>query len=102
MTTTNGASVIAMPHRMRCAVYTRKSSEEGLDMEFNSLGAQRGVRSLYRQPKGRGLGDGTRPVRWRFSGGTLEWPGLQRLLTDIKAELMTLSLSTRSTVSAVH
>ena len=37
MTTANGGSVIAMPRRMRCAVYTRKSSEEGLDMEFNSL-----------------------------------------------------------------
>src|SRR3979490_3006778 len=41
MTSTNGGSVIAMPRRMRCAVYTRKSSEEGLDMEFNSLDAQR-------------------------------------------------------------
>jgi site-specific DNA recombinase len=37
MTSTKGGSVIAMPRRMRCAVYTRKSSEEGLDMEFNSL-----------------------------------------------------------------
>ena len=31
----------ATPRRLRCAVYTRKSSEEGLDMEFNSLDAQR-------------------------------------------------------------
>jgi hypothetical protein len=30
-----------MPRRLRCAIYTRKSSEEGLDMEFNSLDAQR-------------------------------------------------------------
>ena len=30
----------ATPRRLRCAVYTRKSSEEGLDMEFNSLDAQ--------------------------------------------------------------
>ena len=41
MTNTNGGSVIAMPRRQRCAVYTRKSSQEGLDMEFNSLDAQR-------------------------------------------------------------
>src|SRR5262249_5492390 len=41
MTSTNGGSVIVMPRRMRCAIYTRKSSEEGLDMEFNSLDAQR-------------------------------------------------------------
>ena len=36
------------PKRSRCAIYTRKSSEEGLDMEFNSLDA---LRSLYRQPE---------------------------------------------------
>ena len=36
-----------MPRRMRCAVYTRKSSEEGLDMEFNSLDAQREACEAY-------------------------------------------------------
>ena len=47
MTSTNGGSVIIMPRRMRCAVYTRKSSEEGLDMEFNSLDAQREACEAY-------------------------------------------------------
>jgi DNA invertase Pin-like site-specific DNA recombinase len=47
MTSTNSGSVIAMPRRMRCAVYTRKSSEEGLDMEFNSLDAQREACEAY-------------------------------------------------------
>jgi hypothetical protein len=47
MTSTNGGSVIAMPRRMRSAVYTRKSSEEGLDMEFNSLDAQREACEAY-------------------------------------------------------
>ena len=36
-----------MPRRLRCAIYTRKSSEEGLDMEFNSLDAQREACEAY-------------------------------------------------------
>ena len=40
-------SVIAIPKRQRCAIYTRKSSEEGLDMEFNSLDAQREACEAY-------------------------------------------------------
>jgi hypothetical protein len=38
----------SVTRKLRCAIYTRKSSEEGLDMEFNSLDAQRGLRGLYR------------------------------------------------------
>ncbi len=73
--------------RIACAIYTRKSSDEGLEKEFNSLDAQReaceafitsqkhagwvAVRDLY--------DDGG------LSGGTLERPALQRLLSDIKA-----------------
>ena len=41
------ASVVQMPKRSRCAIYTRKSSEEGLDMEFNSLDAQREACEAY-------------------------------------------------------
>lgn len=65
--------------RLRCAIYTRKSSEEGLNMEFNSLDAQREVcEDLYRQPAIRGLGCNPRMLRrWGFSGGTLERPGLK-------------------------
>jgi len=40
-------AVAIMPRRQRCAIYTRKSSEEGLDMEFNSLDAQREACEAY-------------------------------------------------------
>jgi DNA invertase Pin-like site-specific DNA recombinase len=72
--------------KLRCAVYTRKSSEEGLDMEFNSLDAQRESCEAYvasQKPEGWVLvpdsyDDGG------FSGGTLERPALRRLLADIE------------------
>jgi site-specific DNA recombinase len=71
----------------RCAVYTRKSSEEGLEQEFNSLDAQReaGVAFVKSQS-----GEGWRLVETQYddggiSGGTLERPALQRLLQDIDA-----------------
>ena len=68
--------------RLRCAVYTRKSSEEGLDMEFNSLDAQREACEAYITSQ---KAEGWVPVRDRyddggFSGGTLERPGLKNLL----------------------
>src|SRR4051794_23841292 len=90
MTSTNGGSVIGMPRRMRCAVYTRKSSEEGLDMEFNSLDAQREACEAYIASQ---RAEGWVTVRDQyddggFSGGTLERPGLQRLLADIAAGLI--------------
>jgi site-specific DNA recombinase len=73
--------------KLRCAVYTRKSTEEGLDMEFNSLDAQReACESYVASQKAEGwlllpdhYDDGG------FSGGTLERPALQRLLADIEA-----------------
>ena len=51
------------PRRLRCAIYTRKSSEEGLDMEFNSLDAQREACEAYvaSQTAG-GLGRHPRPL----------------------------------------
>ena len=90
MTSTNGGSVITMPRRMRCAVYTRKSSEEGLDMEFNSLDAQREACEAYIASQ---RADGWVTVRDQyddggFSGGTLERPALQHLLADIAAGLI--------------
>ena len=77
----NGAAVV------RCAVYTRKSSEEGLEQEFNSLDAQREACEAYiRSQKSAGwvalpemYDDGG------ISGGTMDRPALQRLLTDIGA-----------------
>jgi DNA invertase Pin-like site-specific DNA recombinase len=71
----------------RCAIYTRKSTEEGLDQEFNSLDAQReacGAYVLSQRHEGWSLlpdyyDDGG------YSGGNMERPGLKRLLADVKA-----------------
>jgi site-specific DNA recombinase len=71
----------------RCAIYTRKSTEEGLDQEFNSLDAQRESAEAYiRSQKHQGWI--LHPERYDdggFSGGTLDRPALQRLLADIDA-----------------
>jgi len=72
--------------KLRCAIYTRKSSEEGLDMEFNSLDAQReACEAFVASQKSEGwveLAD--RYDDGGFSGGTLERPALRRLLADIE------------------
>src|SRR5438874_4656268 len=71
----------------RCAIYTRKSSEEGLDQEFNALAAQREACEAYirsQQHEGWVLAR-TRYDDGGFSGGKLERPGLQTLLADIQA-----------------
>jgi len=72
--------------RRRCAIYTRKSSEEGLEQEFNSLAAQREACEAYIHSQQH---EGWVLVRTRyddggFSGGNLERPALQRLLADIR------------------
>ena len=76
--------------KLRCAVYTRKSSEEGLEQEFNSLDAQRESCEAYIASQ---RSEGWIPVRDRYddggiSGGTLERPALQRLLADIEDGLV--------------
>ena len=76
--------------RSRCAIYTRKSSEEGLDMEFNSLEAQREACEAYVASQ---KAEGWAAIRERyddggFSGGTLERPALRQLLADIEAGLI--------------
>ncbi len=71
----------------RCAVYTRKSSEEGLDMEFNSLDAQREACEAYiasQKPEGWVLHEGHYDDGG-ISGGTLDRPALQRLIANIEA-----------------
>jgi site-specific DNA recombinase len=73
--------------KLRCAVYTRKSTEEGLDMEFNTLDAQREACEAYIVSQ---RAEGWSPVRDRYddggvSGGTLERPALKRLLADVEA-----------------
>lgn len=72
--------------RIRCAVYTRKSSEEGLDMEFNSLDAQREACEAYILSQ-KASGWTAVPNRYDdggYSGGTLDRPALKRLLADIE------------------
>lgn len=75
------------PPTKHCAIYTRKSSDEGLEQEFNSLDAQREACLAYIQSQ---KSEGWTPVKQQyndggFSGGTMERPGLQQMLTDIKA-----------------
>ena len=73
--------------KLRCPIYTRKSSEEGLEQDFNSLDAQREACEAYvASQKHEGWGvlsqmydDGG------FSGGTMERPALKRLLADVAA-----------------
>src|SRR5438874_7167609 len=71
--------------RKRCAVYSRKSSEEGLEQEFNSLHAQREACEAYVRSQ-RHEGWLLIPTAYDdggYSGGTMERPALQRLLADI-------------------
>jgi site-specific DNA recombinase len=72
--------------RVRCAVYTRVSTEYGLDQEFNSLDAQQEAAEAYIRSQAH---DGWTLVRTRYddggySGGSTERPALQRLLADIR------------------
>ena len=72
---------------LRCAIYTRKSSEEGLDQDFNSLDAQREACEAYIASQRH---EGWKQLAEHYddggiSGGTLERPALQRLLADIDA-----------------
>ena len=73
--------------RARCAIYTRKSTEEGLDQSFNSLDAQREACAAYilsqRHEGWAELAD--RYDDGGFSGGSMERPAVQRLLEDVRA-----------------
>ena len=73
--------------RKRCAVYTRKSTDEGLDQEYNSIDAQRDAGHAYIASQRH---EGWIPVGDdyddpAFSGGNMERPALKRLLADIEA-----------------
>src|SRR5258705_1041717 len=78
---------VAKPRILRCAIYTRKSSEEGLEQDFNSLHAQRESCEAYiKSQKHEGwlalpflYDDGG------YSGGSIERPALNKLLTDIRS-----------------
>ncbi|WP_127143080.1 recombinase family protein [Pelagibacterium montanilacus] len=77
---------MSAPPHLRCAIYTRKSTEDGLEQEFNSLDAQREACEAYIVSQG--------SLGWRLladryddggiSGGTMERPGLKRLLADLR------------------
>ena len=79
-----------LTRKRRCAVYTRKSTDEGLEKEFNSLDAQRESCEAYIASQ---RSEGWVLVHDRYddggvSGGTLERPALKRLLADIEAGLV--------------
>jgi len=86
----NDSQQAPVRRKLRCAAYTRKSSEEGLELEFNSLDAQRESCAAYIASQ--------RAERWipvaddyddgGVSGGTLDRPALKRLLADIEAGLI--------------
>src|SRR6476646_4310224 len=72
---------------VRCAAYTRESTEEGLEQEFNSLDAQREAAEAYVRSQA-GQGWSLLPQRYDdggFTGGNMDRPALQRLLADIRA-----------------
>ena len=71
----------------RCAIYTRKSTEHNLDLEFNSLDAQREACEAYIKSQAH---EGWRPIQERYddggiSGASLERPALQEMLEDVRA-----------------
>ncbi len=75
---------------VRCAIYTRVSSDQGLEQDFNSLDNQREAAEAYIKSQAH---EGWRPLPTSyddggFSGGTLERPALRRLLADIRARLI--------------
>ena len=77
---------------LRCAIYTRKSTEHNLDLEFNSLDAQREACEAYIKSQAHEgwrlipdhYGDGA------FSGASLDRPALQKLLADVRAGKITI------------
>ena len=80
----------ALKRRQRCAVYTRKSSEEGLEQEYNSIDAQRDAGHAYIASQ---RAEGWIPVSddyddGGFSGGSMDRPALKRLMQDIEGGLI--------------
>ena len=72
---------------VRCAIYTRVSTDQGLEQDFNSLDAQREASEAYIKSQAH---EGWRLVRnhyddGRYSGGSMDRPALQRLLADVEA-----------------
>src|SRR6202011_4308657 len=79
-----------VPKPLRCAIYTRKSTEHNLDLAFNSLDAQREACEAYIKSQAH---EGWRLVPDRYddgglSGASLDRPALQKLLADVKAGMI--------------
>ena len=82
----NDAVLSKTARQVRCAIYTRKSTDEGLDQDFNSLDAQREAAEAFILSQ-RGEGLVALPEHYDdggFSGGTLDRPALERLLADVR------------------
>ncbi len=80
-------NLVPVPNPVRCAIYTRKSTDEGLNQEFNSLDAQREAAEAYIRSQ---RGDGWTLVPTQYSdggytGANIERPGVRKLLADIEA-----------------
>ena len=85
--------------RVRCAIYTRKSSDEGLEQAFNSLDAQREACTAFILSQ-KHEGWTVLPAQYDdggYSGGTMERPALKRLLADIEASEVDVVVVYRST-----
>ncbi len=83
----NSPEAKATPTRLRCAIYTRKSTEEGLEQDFNTLDAQREAAEAFIQSQRR-EGWIALPERYDdggFTGANMERPALQRLLAAVEA-----------------
>ncbi|MBU1702658.1 MAG: recombinase family protein, partial [Candidatus Eisenbacteria bacterium] len=86
MTVRNGRKTTKKPDVTRCAIYTRKSTDEGLDSDFNSLDAQREAAEAYIASQ-KAEGWTFLPDRYDdggFSGGTMDRPALRQLLADVE------------------
>jgi DNA invertase Pin-like site-specific DNA recombinase len=82
-----------------CAIYTGKSTEEGLDQDFNTLDAQSEAYEAYIMSQ---KAEGWKPVKKRYddggySGGNMNRPAPEQLLDDIRARKGRSSSCTRST-----
>lgn len=83
----NGEQPVRKPALIRCAIYTRKSSEEGLEQEFNSLDAQRESGEAYIASQ-KAEGWVCLPDKYDdggYTGGNMERPAVQQLMADIDA-----------------
>ncbi len=96
--TLRGTAAHAIQSSIRCAIYTRKSTDEGLDRDFNSLDNQREAAENYvRSQQGEGweiLAD--RYDDGGFTGGNMDRPALQRLLADIGVVVYKIDRLSRS------